>query len=233
MKKAALSCVAVFCVTMAWGQHHVEISVANGISRISSVNSNEEESASRAHIKDLNKWSISANAHYNYSFKNVKLRTGLSYSLLQGETKEQFHVYPYIPGTGYEYDYEFHIVRKAHYLRIPLMFAYQADKLEIALGLYGGYLFSNSYWASGFTNSDPNLFQGGGNNLSKFDAGIGGEIRYPLDDKFDLMIAANAGLVDISNGTEQGAQYFVYGLEPHQRTLKNRQLLIGVSYHLF
>lgn len=233
MKKTAFSCVAVLCISLVWSQQQMEISLANGIGQMRSVNSNEEAATGRTFIEDHCKWSMNAGMGYTYTFNKWKLRTGVTYSLQQGETTERFHIYPYVYGTDYEYDYIFQMARTCHYLRIPLMIAYKADKLEIAIGFYGAGLVSNSYWASGFLNTDPHLFQSGGNNLSRFDAGICGEIRYPLDSKFDLVLSASSGFVDVSNGTEKGAVHYVYGLSPRQRTLKNKLLLVGIAYQLF
>lgn len=231
MKTIMLSGFAIMNTCILFSQHHVDLSLSNGISRISSVNSNEEEAMSRAKITDGQNWSFNAGAHYNYTFQKWNLETGLTYSLIQGNTTEQFHVYTQIQGV--DYDYELNTKREIHYLKIPVTLNYRFDQLELGVGVYGAYRLTNSSWIKGYINSDPAIFQGGGNNVRKFDAGVSCQLKYKLDAKYDFCIAANAGLIDISNGLEKGAPNFFFGFEAHQRTLKTRQLTIGLIYHLF
>ena len=231
MRKIMLSGFAIMNTCILFSQHHMNLSLSNGISRISSVNSNEEEGMSRAKITDGQNWSLNGSANYYFSFRKWNIETGLTYSFIQGNTTEQFHVYTQTQGV--DFDYELNTKRGIHYMKIPVSVNYRFDRLELGVGIYGAYRLTNSSWIKGYINSDPAIFQGGGNNLRKFDSGVICQLKYKLDAKYDFLISANAGLIDISNEVEKGAPNFFFGFEAHQRTLKTRQLTIGVIYHLF
>lgn len=233
MKSYILATLTLATSFAANSQHHVDFSMHAGTSTINSMHTDLEQSQSRTRIEDLQKWSFDFGANYAYQFNKWMVRCGISFCSIKGETLESFTVYPLFHDDGFPSLIELSTTRTASYLRIPLTINYQYDKVQLGVGVYGAYLLTNSVWAAGYNNSDPMLFQGSGNTLAKFDVGVMAEISYQLDEKFDLLVAANAGMVDISNGSEQGAVQYIYGLEPHQRSLRNRQLTAGLRYHLF
>ena len=216
-----------------FAQHQMSVSLNSGIGKSALITELESESKMMTNISD--KYSTSYNAQLNYSFqKNHWIaETGLAYNLIKGSTQETFKVYDWY--NQYQYHtYAAHETRRAHYLTIPLMIHYKFNKLSIGAGLFAALLLTDYFFIQFYRDEIPDGFQQGGNRLKNFDIGANAKVHFSLNEKFGLQALINYGFSDVSNGTQNGAVYQILQLnEASNRQLKNRQLLVGITYRIF
>ena len=226
--------VASACFSLPlFAQHQMSVSLNSGIGKSALITDSESEMELQTDISD--KYSVSYNAQLNYSFqKNHWIaETGLAYNLIKGSTRETFNVYNLF--NQYEYHtYAAHETRRAHYLTIPLMIHYKFNKLSIGAGLFAALLLTDYSFTQFYHDEMPGGFQQGGNRLTNFDIGANAKVHFALNEKFGLQALINYGFLDVSNGNQDGAVYQTFQLnEASNRQLKNRQILLGISYRIF
>lgn len=220
------------CPFGVFSQHHLSASLNSGIGKSALLTDFDSEIAMQTTIED--RFSMTYNAQLTYTFqKNHWLvETGLAYSMIKGSTTETFNVYDFFNQFNYSV-YTAEETRRSHYLTLPLLLHYTFNKLSFGAGVYGS-LKLTDYSAYEFYIDDmPSGFQQGGNRLSKFDLGASAKLHYSITEKIGLQSQVNIGFLDVSNGSQTGAMYQTLQLnEATNRQLKNRQLLLGITYRI-
>lgn len=234
MKYLFLTCLGVTLSAQLFSQHHLSVTANGGVGKMTVAQDFIYQAESSGRLEE----SLASTGGFslNYAFKmgDFSLETGLGYNQIKGNQSETFTITTVdINSVNTLHAVNLQTFRKAHYLDVPLTFNYQLDEFRFGVGAYARYLITNSTMLIAYSDNDLFILQNSGNNLSTFDFGLTANLSYKIGEKYDLMLSVNHGLSNVSNGTEQGAKYFTYGLTKEPRELRNRQFMLGIKYHIF
>lgn len=168
--------------------------------------------------------------NYNYQLEKFAIKTGLNYNFIRADESESFTATDIIENVDRVFRSE--TSRKIHYLRVPLIFNHRIDKLGYGLGASVSYAITDSYLINIYTDDAPGAIVGGGNALSNIDYGIHANLAYDITDKIAIDFNYYHGLADISDGSNTGLKHLLFGFSESQRSMKNRQLMLGLAYRI-
>ena len=233
MKRIILCSLTALVTVQLNAQHSIDFSASAGIGKVA-LDHSPLDDLSDTRVADFYAPTFGINAHYAYEIGNFSIESGLGFNDIKGKHTEGLN------GTTMFPDGSFQILksdvvntRSLRYLSLPLMFNYRIDKLTLGVGGYLSYMMRFEHYFFVYTEDEMNLLQSVGNSTSKVDYGFKANISYALSDRVSLLFTSNFGLKDISNGKELGAQYVISQFNPIQRSLHNKQFMVGLKFHLF
>lgn len=233
MKRLFLFAIGALTSVQLSAQHEINLSINSGIGK-TALNHSPINDFSDTRIGDFYAPTFGINAHYSYSFGDFAIESGLRFNDLKGNYTEGVN-YTEIQLDGSVREIENDVVnmRSLRYLTVPVALNYTMDKLTIGAGGYFSYALRSEHYVINYVNQEINELQSVGNHTSKIDLGLTAHVSYALSDRASLLFSTNFGLKDISNGKELGAQYSLTQFNPIQRSVKNRQFMIGLKFRLF
>lgn len=232
MKLSVFCSLVLFVNFSSYSQHRVSASVNSGIGKIETLFSLEEEQNAMIGSTVSDRYGITYGFDVNYSFEFGKLvlESGLNYNFIKGYQSDHFNQYKDFSGLYYD-RMGVDVARKAHYLTLPLLVKYHQNKFSVGAGAFVSYLLTNSSMITFYKNDDFYGFQQGGNNMNKFDYGFRGMLGYDITEKVTLQFTTNIGFSNLNDGSEQGAIYATYQIDPISLKLRSKQFMLGVRYY--
>lgn len=228
--KTSFVAASIFLISNVYAQQRFSFSANAGVGKMNSSAEVEEFSSELTTTKSKYRPTFGFNVNYSYRFSNFSVETGMGYLMLNGKKNEFFEL-QYL-GEPYSDRMNAETLREAHYLRVPLFVNYHLQKLNFGIGASVSYLLTNKQTFNLYRNDLINLTVSKGNNLATFDAGFNAQVSYEFSKNMAVEMKMYIGLVDISNGTENGAFYDLYQGNPIDGQLKNQQLTLGIRYFL-
>jgi hypothetical protein len=218
-----------------FSQHLLNLSLNSGIGKSALITDFESENNKIVStlIEDEFCTSFIGQLEYSYQIKNWSIETGVGYNFIGGSTTEKFNSYNIF--NNFEYNqYTSHETRRLHYLTIPFLANYHHNRFQFGSGFYASYLITDYSFYTFYLNEIPELgFLQGGKRLNKFDLGIRSKIKFNLSSKIAIQSLFNWGFLNVDNGYQKGAAYYIFQTDPaSNRKIKNRQLLFGIAYTL-
>jgi len=233
MKTVVFCCFVLPINFSLYSQHQFSVSLSTGIGKIATLYSVEDEQNAiiGSNVSDKFDISYEVDANYSYEFGKLVLESGLHYNFIQGNQSEQFNIYK--DPSGFYYDrMGVGVERKAHFITVPLIAKYHENKFSVGAGGFVSYLLTNSSMTTFYKNGDFFGFQQGGNNMNSIDYGVRAMVGYDINERVTLQFSTNIGLANLNDGSEQGARYSIYQIEPISLQLRSKQFMFGVRYSL-
>lgn len=233
MKRIILCSLTALVTVQLNAQHTFDFSASAGIGKIA-LDHSPLDDLTDTRVADFYAPTFGINAHYAYEIGNFSIESGLGFNDIKGKHTEGVNVSELqADGSFREIERDVVVTRSSRYVSLPLMFNYRIDNLTLGAGGYLAYLVQYNHHVFDYTNGELNGFQAVGGQTSKLDFGLRASISCALSERVDLLFSTNFGLKDVSNGTELGAHYSLTQFNPIQRSLQNKQFMVGLKFHLF